>query len=175
MPWEQERPVEVPITIAVQCYPRESQTKCIRRPIHELALALLAKGQLRAYEIAHALDTVGQFWERVGSGDAELEDFEDDFDGDKRRARKKAAKWLAHAILILEPGDECPLCKSVHVAIDADENIVCVGECGVVREAPEPETEPDGSQGEQDAKEEEEGSGHDDRSISREEEDQGDG
>lgn len=129
--------MDVNINIDVQCYPPERQTPRIRKPIHDLALALLRHGELKPYQIAQALDTVGGFWERYSSGDADLSDFYTDFDGSRRREAKKAQKWLEAAIARLEPGDECPLCRKEIVQIDSEYNIVCAGECGVVRPAPE--------------------------------------
>lgn len=69
------------ITIDSQCYPAERQIPRIRKPIHDVALSLLMHGRLKPYQIAQALDNVASFWERFSSGDAELEDFEHDFDG----------------------------------------------------------------------------------------------
>jgi hypothetical protein len=134
--WECEVPVIASIEVDVQCYPPERRIARIRKPIHEMAKVLLDCG-VKHYQISQALGTVGEFWERMSSGDAELEDFETDFDGSKRRAAKKAKKWLEHAISILLPGDQCPICKKAHVQIDQEYNIVCAGECGVVRPAPE--------------------------------------
>lgn len=147
----------IEVVIVSQCVPIGHQIDAVRTPLHQVALALYEKGKVRPYEISQSLDSLSSFWERFDRGDASLSDFEDDFNGDKYRARKKAQAWLEAAIARLEPGDTCPLCKIAHVAIDKDENIVCVGECGVVRAAPPAETEPEGSQ--QEDEDAEEGSG----------------
>ena len=179
------------IEIDVQCYPPEQRVARLRKPIHDAALAMMVHGKVKPYQIAQALDSVGQFWERYASGDADLEDFENDFDGSRRRQRKKEEAWLAHAISILEPEDECPVCKCGTVELNESYELVCRGECGnVLRPAPEAVCENCGeecayhpevclcekceaeTQGGQDA--EAEGSTDDDHRSSREEADQGD-
>jgi hypothetical protein len=136
--WEDAEPVTVSITVDSHCVPIERRIPRNRQPIHEAALALLEKGGVRTYEVAQALDSVAQFWERFSSGDADLEDFKDDFTGEKRRARKKAEAWLAKAIELLEPEDECPACKCGTVELNEAYELVCRGECGnVLRPAPE--------------------------------------
>jgi hypothetical protein len=136
--WELASPIDVGITIDSQCYPISQRVPRNRFPIHQAAVALLEKGQVKAYEVAQALDSVAQFWERFASGDADLEDFEDDFNGDKRRARKKEEARLAYLISVLEEDDECPICQCGTVGYNDGWDLVCRGECGnVLRPAPE--------------------------------------
>lgn len=86
------------VTIDVQCYPIEKQIERMRRPIQAVALALYKEGNLKPYQIAQSLDTMRYFWERVERGDISLEDFENDFNGEARKARLLAeAKAAAEA------------------------------------------------------------------------------
>ena len=81
------------VTIKTQCYPLAARTARIRDPLNEVAVALLRHGDVGHYEIHQALESLSRFWERLASGDAELTDFVDDFDGSKRRAIKRSTKW----------------------------------------------------------------------------------
>lgn len=91
-PWETAPPRRVEITIDAQCYPIEKRATHVRLPIHAAAVALYEHGNVDAYSIAQALDSVSRFWERLSTGDAKMADFENDFTGEKRRNRKKTRK-----------------------------------------------------------------------------------
>jgi hypothetical protein len=130
MPWDDAAPAIVEVMVDSQCYPTEQRVPRIRRPLHQAALALFEHGGTKPYEIAQALESVYRFWARHASGDAALEDFEEDFDGDRRRAAKRV-RHREELLRTLDPGDRCPMCGDSTVDYE-DGDLICLDNCAVL-------------------------------------------